>query len=92
MAKCVRTLKESAPDEDAVPREIKLNGKVITSPKELADKYATFLEEKHDHLRESTKYTNFKAMNIFRMLIKRIDEPIVFEPVSLSEIKKISKL
>ena len=55
MAKVERrwtTLKDVTPVEDATPTEINYRGKTLTSPKEIAESYAEFLDTKTEKIRE----------------------------------------
>merc|ERR1711954_605256 len=80
-----QTLKDLTPSDDAVPSQIKHNGKIITSPREIANEYSQFLEMKTEKIREDTKFTNFKAQKIFKSVVPRVDEDLVFEDVTIGE-------
>ena len=84
-----QTWKGLAPDKEATPIEILHKGENITSAKRIADKYAKFLEEKVKTIRREVKFENFKAINTFKKVIKRVDEDVEFAPTTIKEVKEI---
>ena len=63
-------MKELNPTEDLSPNEILVNGKLLKSPKVIADGYREFIKAKADAIRNKVKNTNFKAVNTFKRLVK----------------------
>ena len=48
-----RTLRDLKPKEDLIPTEVKVEGKLISSSKQIAQKYGEFLEHIIKDMRES---------------------------------------
>ena len=82
-------LKQLTLEEDLTPRIIKYKGDILTSPKDIAKKYGEFLNDKVEEIRRNMKCTNFKAIQIFKMIVPKFDDEIVFKSVGVGEIKKI---
>ena len=89
MNKRWKTFNSLTPEEDAIPVEINHKGKVLTSAKEIAASYAQFLDEKTEKIRSEGSFTNFKALRIFRKVVKRVEDDVVFPPVTIKEVKTI---
>ena len=83
--------KDIVPEEDATPKQVKFKGKLISSPKEIANAYAEFLDNKLEGLRHDITQTNFKAMKIFKARIKRVEDDMSLPPATIKEVKQIIK-
>ena len=81
-----KTMKELTSEEDLVPKIIKYKGSTITLPKEIATRYGEFLEEKTEAIREEISFTIFKVIQVFKKVVRRIDEPVRFSQVTIKEI------
>merc|ERR1711954_519737 len=69
-----KTFDQIIPQDDATPKKIKYKGKVISSPRLIANSYTEYLDKKLEDLRGQINQTNFKAMKIFRARIPRIED------------------
>ena len=86
-----KCLNELTPKEDSTPAEINHKGKLISSAKEIAEEYSNFFDDKIRNMRESIKYDNFKAINVFRRTINGVDEEAVMKPATIKEVNNIIK-
>ena len=62
---------------------------MITSPKTIVEEYAKFYENLIKSLRSSITHKNFKAINVYKKIIPRVAEDMIFKPVTIKEIKKL---
>ena len=83
------TLKDVTPSDDATPTEINHRGQTLTSSKAIANKFADYLDEKTEQIRNEVAFTNFKAGNIFKKVIARVEDDVDFPRVQIKEIKQI---
>ena len=76
------------PQENSMPTEIEVKGKLISSPKAIAEEYSKHYINKIEDLRKSTPYENFKAINIYKKVIPRVEEDDKFERVTIKEVRE----
>ena len=53
-----KTYKEIIPEEDSTPKQITHKGKLLSSPRQIANAYADYLDKKLEDLRGGIKQTN----------------------------------
>ena len=82
-------MNELATQEDATPTEIHFKGQTLTSAKLKAEKFADFLDKKTEKIRNEVDFENFKAIKIFKGIVKRVEEDVKFKPVTIKEVKGI---
>merc|ERR1711954_384749 len=63
--------------EETVPTEVKVGNQMISSPAQIAEEYSKHYINKIEDLRKSTTHENFKAINIFRKIIWRVEEDVI---------------
>merc|ERR1711954_246639 len=57
----------------------------------IAENYAEFNDKKLEDVRKDVHFENFKAINLFKRVIPRVENDVQLEPVTVKEIKKIIK-
>ena len=69
-----KTLNDLTPEDDSVPTEVVHKGVIYTSAKQIADKFAESQDKKLETMRKNIEFTNFKAVNLFKRVIPRIEK------------------
>ena len=59
----------------------------MSSQIQIAEEYAKNYNNKIENIRNSTTYENFKAINVFKTIIPKVEGDIEFPPVTIKEIK-----
>ena len=79
-----QAIKDLHSQADLTPCEVKVNGKIHTKPKEIADKCVEYFENKIEDIRNDIQHKNFKAKNILKAKVKRVEEYAQLKPVKIS--------
>ena len=83
-----KSLKEEEVQEDRSLSKAKINNKIITSQKKLAEEYADSFLKKLETIKEDLPSNNIVAEKVFKLLIPRNNNDIKIKEVPIKEVYK----